>query len=86
MRIENLAYMNLHEAPIFISVSPSVPLMEKPGSWFLQAICVENTCGRVKFKVKMQVKLQKATNQGIKKSTPKLYKILQMTLVSPIRF
>ena len=39
MRIENLAYINLHEAPIFISVSPSVSLMEKPGSWFLLAIC-----------------------------------------------
>ena len=26
----------------------NVPLMEKPGGWFLLAKCVKNTCGRVK--------------------------------------
>ena len=31
----------------------SVPIMEKPGSWFLPG--VEDTCGRVTFYVKMQV-------------------------------
>ena len=27
----------------------SIPLMEKPGRWFLLAKCVKNTCGRVTF-------------------------------------
>ena len=27
----------------------NVPLMEKPGGWFLLAKCVKNTCGRVTF-------------------------------------
>ena len=26
----------------------NVPIMEKPGGWFLLAKCVKNTCGRVK--------------------------------------
>ena len=28
--------------------STNVPLMDKPGSWFLLAKCLKNTCGRVK--------------------------------------
>ena len=27
----------------------NVPLMEKPGEWFLLAKCVKNTCGRMTF-------------------------------------
>ena len=27
----------------------NAPVMGKPGSWFLLAKCVKNTCGRVKF-------------------------------------
>ena len=49
MRIENLAYINLHETLLFNSVSPNVQFMEKPGSWILLAKCVENIYGRVKF-------------------------------------
>ena len=49
MRIENLAYKNLHEASIFYSVSPNIPPKKKPGSWFLLAKCVKNICERVKF-------------------------------------
>ena len=26
-----------------------VPLMQKPGNWFLLAKCLKNTCGRVTF-------------------------------------
>ena len=29
--------------------STNVPFMDKPGSWFLLAKCLENTCGRVAF-------------------------------------
>ena len=35
--------------------SPNVPFMDKPGSLFLLAKCLKNTCGRVTFLVKMQV-------------------------------
>ena len=35
--------------------STNVPLMDKPDRRFLRANCVKNTCGRVTFKVKMQV-------------------------------
>ena len=31
----------------------NVPLMEKPGGWFLLAKCVKNTCGIETFHVKM---------------------------------
>ena len=33
----------------FDSFSTSVPLMDKPGSCFLLAKCLKNTCGRVTF-------------------------------------
>ena len=39
----------------FRPFSTNVPLMDKPGSWFLLAQCLKNTCGRVAFSVKMQV-------------------------------
>ena len=29
--------------------STNVPFMDKPGSWFLLAKCLKNTCGRVTF-------------------------------------
>ena len=29
--------------------STNVPLTDKPGSWFLLARCLKNTCGRVTF-------------------------------------
>ena len=29
--------------------STNVPVMNKPGSWFLLAKCLKNTCGRVTF-------------------------------------
>ena len=29
--------------------STNAPLIEKPGSWFLLAKCLKNTCGRVTF-------------------------------------
>ena len=29
--------------------STNVPLTDKPGSWFLLAKCLKNTCGRVTF-------------------------------------
>ena len=29
--------------------STNVPLMDKPGDWFLLAKCLKNTCGRVIF-------------------------------------
>ena len=29
--------------------STNVPIMDKPGSWFLLAKCLKNTCGRVTF-------------------------------------
>ena len=35
--------------------STNVPLTDKPGSWFLLAKLLKNTCGRVTFQVKMQV-------------------------------
>ena len=35
--------------------STNVPLTCKPGSCFLLAKCLKNTCGRVTFSVKMQV-------------------------------
>ena len=35
--------------------STDVQLMKKPGSWFVLAKCLKNTCGRVTFYVKMQV-------------------------------
>ena len=37
---------------IFNYVNPSltnVPFTDKPGSWFLLAKCLKNTCGRVTF-------------------------------------
>ena len=40
---------------IFNPHQANVPLMEKPGGWFLQAKCVKNTCERVTFYIKMQV-------------------------------
>ena len=40
---------------IFNSFSTNFSLMDKPGSWFLLAKCLKNTCGRVTFQVKMQV-------------------------------
>ena len=30
------------------SFSTNVPLMDKPGSWFLLAKCLKKTCGRVR--------------------------------------
>ena len=33
----------------------NVPFIDKPGSWFLLAKCLKNTCGRVIYSVKMQV-------------------------------
>ena len=48
MRIENLRYI-LHEAPLFNSVSPKAPLMEKRSSWHLLEKFVKNICERVKF-------------------------------------
>ena len=63
MRIENLAYIILHKAPIFNSVSPNAPLMEKLCRWFLLAKCVKNTCEKVKFSIKIQIKPLKVTNQ-----------------------
>ena len=35
--------------PIFNPFSTHVPLMGKPGSWFLLAKCLKSTCGRVTF-------------------------------------
>ena len=35
--------------------SNNVPLMLKPGRWFLLAKCLKSTCGRVTFLIKMQV-------------------------------
>ena len=35
--------------------STNVPLMDKPGSWFFLAKCLENTCGTVTCYIKMQV-------------------------------
>ena len=29
--------------------STNIPIMDKPGSWFLLPKCLENTCGRVAF-------------------------------------
>ena len=29
--------------------STNVPFMDKPGSWFLLAKCLKNSCGRVTF-------------------------------------
>ena len=34
--------------------STNVSFTDKPGSWFLLAKCLKNTCGRVTFYVKMQ--------------------------------
>ena len=34
---------------LFNPFPANVPIMEKPGSWFLLAKCVRNTCGRVTF-------------------------------------
>ena len=31
------------------SFSTNVPIMDKPGSWFLLPKCLKNTCGRVTF-------------------------------------
>ena len=31
------------------SFPANVPIMEKPGTWFLPAKCVKNTCGGVTF-------------------------------------
>ena len=33
----------------FNPFSTNVPLTDKPGSWFLLAKCLKNTCGRVTF-------------------------------------
>ena len=38
-------YSNMYFNPF----SNNVPLMNKPGSLFLQAKCLKNTCGRVTF-------------------------------------
>ena len=35
--------------------SNNVPLMLKPGRWFLLAKCLKSTCGRVTFLIKMHV-------------------------------
>ena len=40
------------ESMIVITIKPfltNVPLTGKPGSWFLLAKCLKNTCGRVTF-------------------------------------
>ena len=37
------------KSQIFRPFSTSVPIMDKPGSWFLLAKCLKNTCGRVTF-------------------------------------
>ena len=37
------------------SFSINVPIMDKPGSWFLLSKCLKNSCGRMTFQVKMQV-------------------------------
>ena len=38
-----------------IQFQANVPLMEKPGVWFLLTKCMKNTCLRVTLYVKMQV-------------------------------
>ena len=40
---------------LFNLFSPNIPFIDKPGSWFLLAKRVKNTCGRVTFLVKVQV-------------------------------
>ena len=51
-----------YEASVFHSVSPNVPLRDKPGSWFLLTKCVKNACGKMKFEIKIQVNLLKPNN------------------------
>ena len=46
---------NKNKIILFNPFLTNVPLMDKPGSWFLLAKCLKNTCGRVTFQVKMQV-------------------------------
>ena len=40
--------LTIKETPIK-SFSTNHPVMDKPGSWFLLAKCLENTCRRVTF-------------------------------------
>ena len=40
---------------LFNPFSTNVLITDKPGSWFLLAKCLKNTCRRVTFQVKMQV-------------------------------
>ena len=49
-----LIEVNLYKS-LLNPFSTNVPLMQKPGSWFLVAKCLKNTCGRLTFWVKMQV-------------------------------
>ena len=35
------------DCKIFKPFSANLPLMDKPGSWFVLAKCLKNTCGRV---------------------------------------
>ena len=43
-RLAKLSYISTisHNYPF----STNVPIMDKPGSWFLLAKCLKNTCGR----------------------------------------
>ena len=41
----------------FNPFSTNVPFMDKPGSWFLLAKCLKNTCGRVTFKQRCDLHL-----------------------------
>ena len=48
-----LRHYSFCKSPHFNPFSNNVPLTDKPGSKFLLAKCLKNTCGRVSFQVKM---------------------------------
>ena len=47
-------YIRIQFRELFKTFSTNVPLMDKPGSWFLLAKSLKNTSRRVIFSVKMQ--------------------------------
>ena len=51
-KLSHMTGMTNLESMIVITIKPfltNVPLTGKPGSWFLLAKCLKNTCGRVTF-------------------------------------
>ena len=49
---ENSNVKRLERKQYYETINPfsnNVPFTDKPGSWFLPAKCLKNTCGKVKY-------------------------------------